>query len=620
MRPRNFPISLTLVALTTFVAGASVLEAGFSPANAFAAAKESQSPAASEDTKPIASFSPQLRWGRVGNDSYAGEIVASLGKLFETNSERINFAKNELPNLLEQALPRSVGRLFPFRRSHKIPESFFFENFGREGFFVGELDPKVPPILSATDTADWVELRSPRRVETAREFTPPLPLSLGLRGLGTQKPWSTEIFSSSWNLHFDNAAAIVEFGGLKCWNKAQPKKPFASLAEPSQFTKCSTPLKNVTQDVVLPKQLPRKIGAAAAAASAAVNPPSAPPNCFPMGSLQTQTLELLGDEKAGHCLLWRASQDERFLHKPLSSKLICLNARHKSFQKTRFSSVVAILPSSWTDSVHVIESDDGLVTSHRLSLATLSVTKEEILVPTGQNLRSSAFPRQRTGLYACQQNSTAAAPSNINSDVSPSSVDWIYVDSTVYEGLRPTRPETDVAWRLRDSKNGAVEVERLSWPQLQYDHPSITNERPYACVAARHIDARCGLRVLQTAMQLSEEWLNRDFDKSDVPAATQLAAVLIVAQSLEKLVTALPDWSLRGETEALLDVYSLKAKQLLENKSLASSGIKAERMERTTRSPKRYVDLTTSSPDYIAIKNLLSTSADFWALLKQKSL
>jgi hypothetical protein len=620
MRPRNFPRLLTLVALTTVVAGASVLDASFIFKNVAASANESKISAASEDIKTTNKFSPQLRWGRVGNDSYASEVVSSLGKLFETHSERINFSKSELPNLLEQAIPRTIGRLFPFRRSHKIPENFFFENFGRAGFLVGELDPKVPPILSATDTADWVELRSPGRVETAREFTPPLPLGAGLRGLGTQKPWSTEIFSSTWNLHFDNAAAIVEYGGLKCWNKAQPKKPFASLGEPSQYTKCSSPLKSVAQEVVLPKQLPRKIGSAAAAAAAAVNPPSAPPNCFPMGTLQTQSLELLGDEKAGHCLLWRGSQDERFLQKALSSRLICLNARHKSFQKTRFNSVVAILPSSWTDSVHVIESDDGLVTAHRLSLATLSVTKEEISVPTGQNLRSSAFPRQRTGLYACQQNAIAAAPSNTNLEVSAAAIDWIYIDSAVYEGLRPTRPETDIAWRLRDSKNGGVEVERLSWPQLQYDHPSITNERPYACVAARHIDARCGLRVLQTAMQLSEEWLNRDFDKSDVPAATQLAAVMIVAQSLEKLVTALPDWSLRGETEALLEVYTLKAKQLLENKSLASSGIKAEKAERVTPRPKRYLDLPASSPDYIAIKNLLSSSADFWALLKQKSL
>ncbi|MFZ9520966.1 MAG: hypothetical protein ACO3A4_10860 [Silvanigrellaceae bacterium] len=617
MRPRIFLRSSKPFALTTLVAGVYLF---CLPESAATAASEKKTGTTDEGSM-VASFSPQLRWGRNSGDSNSNEIVTALVKLFEDRSQRLNFAKNDLPNLLEQAIPRTIGRLFPFRKAHKVPENFFFENFGRLGFLAGELDQKVPPILSGTDTAEWIELRSPRRVETAREFTPPLSIQQGLRGLGTQKPWSPEIFSTAWTLHFDNAATIIEFGGLKCWNKAQPKKPFASLTEPSPFTKCSSPIKSITQDSALPKQLPRKVGAAAAAAAAAASPLSTVPTCHPMGSTQSQSLELFGDEKAGHCLLWRASHDERFLQKPLSSELICLNARHKSYQKTRFNSVVAILPSSWPDSVHVIESDDGLMTAHRLSLATLSGTKEEISVPTGQSLRSSAFPKQRTGLYACQQPSVpAGAQTGANLDSAPVAVDWIYVDSAVYEGLRPTRPETEIAWRLRDSKEIGVEVERLSWSQLQYDHPSITNDRPFACIASRHVDSRCGLRVLQTAMQLSEEWLNRDFDKSDVPAATQLAAVLLVAQSLEKLIGALPDWSLRTETEALLEVYSLKAKQLLENKALAATGIKAERTKRDISATRRYLDLPVTSSEYTAIKNLLSSSADFWAQLKQKSL
>lgn len=580
--------------------------------------------AASPELKPQESSKPslaaQLRWGRLDPNSETTALVDALHRLFEQESNKPNFAKRELISLLEQALPRRLSQLFPFRPVHKIPEPFFFENFGRWGFLVGELNLRVPPILSGTGTADWIELRSPEPVPTARELTPPTSIVQGLRALSTQNPWSGEIFSTAWSQPFEIAAAMVEYGGLKCWNKALPKKQYENLGEPAQHTRCGGPLKSLTQEAGLPKQLPKKLGSGQPAAPASVAQSPAPLSCLPMGELNTQSLELMGDDKAGHCLLWRNSRDERFQHRATNSKLICLNARHKSFQKTRFNAVVAVLPSSQPDTVHILESDDGLLSAHRLSFATLTATKENVTVPSGQNLRSTAFPRQRTGLYACQQagNST---PQPFNSlDVSNVKMDWVYIDEAIYSGLRAPRAETDVAWRMRESNDGQVEVERLSWSQLQYDHPSITSERPFACITGREVDAKCGLRVLQTAMQLSEEWLSGEFDRNNVPPAIQLATTLLIGQSLEKLLIQLPDWSLRSETAELLNVYSQKARQLVETKIAGPGTLNLLRYAKPFPQPQRYVDLPPDSQDYLDIKKLLSSSADFWALLKQKSL
>lgn len=582
------------------------------------AADESKSSNATEQSQPT--FTNQLRWGRMDPKSDTAEVVQSLNELFLQDSQKLNFAKRDLTSLLEQSMPRKLGSLFPFRRAHKIPPQLFFENFGRRGFLVGEIDPRVPPILSGTETADWLELRSFEPVPTAREFATPLPLNQGLRGLGTQNPWSTEIFSAGWTQPFETASSIVEYGGLKCWNKSLANKQFPTLAEPATHVRCSVPLKELSQESAIPRQLPRKVGSAAAASAAASNAPSTPPACLPMGRLQTQSLELLGDEKAGHCLLWRQSLDERFIQKGSSSKLVCLNARHKSFQRTRFNSVVAVLPTSRPDAIHILESEDGLLMAHRLSLATLSVSKEEVTVPSGQNLRSAAFPLHMTGLYACQQPGTPTKTLFPNADNTSANLDWVYVDDVIYSGLRPVRSETDVAWRIKESADGSLDVERLSWSQLQYDHPSISNDRPFACVSAREIDAKCGLRVLQTAMQLSEEWLNGDFDKNGVSPAVQLSASLIVAQSLERVARALPNWSLRPETEELLSVYSQKIRQLSENKALARSGITFATPAKKLPASQRFLDLPSNSQDFNAIKKLLSSSVDFWAVLKQKSL
>lgn len=586
----------------------------------YAAASKSK-PEQKQEPLPRPELTPQLRWARPDNQNESADTVQALKGLFENHGHKLNFAKRDLTNLLEQSMPRKLGSLFPFRRVHKVPEQLFFENFGSKGFLVGEVNPRVPPILSGTDTAEWLELYSRETLPRAREFTPPLPVLQGLKGLGTQAPWAPEIFSTSWAQQFEAAGSIIEHGGLRCLNKSSGKKSYPNLAEPAAHFRCGTPIKILSAETALPKQLPRKIGSAAAAAAAAVNPPAAPPACVAMGRQASQSLELLGDEKSGHCLLWRSSRDERFYQKAMSSKLICLNARHKSFQRTRFNSVVAVLPSERQDVIHILESEDDMLTSYRLSLATLSVAKEEISVPSGQNLRAAAFPAQKTGLYACQQattqteNSLFATPESL-----AAGTDWIYVDNAVYSGLRPTRPETDTAWRIRESRDGVLEAERLSWSQLQYDHPSVTNDRPFACVVAREIDARCGIRVLQSAMQLSEEWLNGDFDRNDVTPAVQLATTLLIGQSLEKVMIALPDWSLRGETLQLLGVYSQKIRQLLDNKALERSGIALSRDAGAFPAAQKYLDIPSDSPDYIAVKKLLSSSVDFWALLNQKSL
>lgn len=580
-----------------------------------AEASSSEKTSAAKPTQFFAS----LRWGRQSPDSESLEITSSLGAIFQQHTTDINFSKRGLTSLLEQGLPRQLGRLFPFRPMHQVPTQFFFENFAPIAFLVGEINKKVPPILAETDTAEWLELKSRDPIPPARELNAPLPMRQGLRTFSLQNPWSNEIFSSAWKNYFDSAASIVENGGLNCLRKFLKKNPVGTEAAPAHF-RCSTPLQALLKDNGIPKLLPGKLGPLTIPPINTVPTAAVQPTCIPMGRMNMQALELLGDEKSGHCLLWRASKDERFQQRPFSSKLICLNARHKSFQRTRFNSVVAVLPSSQTDALHVLESEDGLITAHRLSLATLSIGKVEITTNSGQSLRNAAFPQNRTGLYACQQPSATTAQPFPSTETFGTNVEWVYLDDAVYAGLRTTRPETDVAWRLKETSDSSIDVERLNWSQLSYDHPSITAERAFACSAARDIDAKCGVRVLQTALQISEEWLSGEFDRSEFPIQVQLSATLLVAQALEKTMLALPDWSLRDETETLLGFFQKKSQTLSENSTFAGNAPKIERGARSFPTARRYLDVALDSQEYLSIKKSISSAGDFWALLKQKPL
>lgn len=584
-----------------------------------ATARAEIAPGELEGHRSNSEYTAALRWGKPSPDSNANKITDALNSLFKKRAQDLNFSKRDLTNLLEESMPRQLGRLFPFRKVHSIPSEFFFENFAPLAFLVGEINPRVPPILAETETAEWLELKSLQPIPQAREFNKPVATNIGLRALAQQGAWSNEVFSAEWSKHFDSAAAVLEQGGLRCSKKAATKNTADSQNIPVHF-RCGTTSAALAQENNIPKQLPRKVTNATAETPLTQASAAGAPTCVPMGRLNMQALEMLGDEKAGHCVLWRASRDERFQQRAFSSKLICLNSRHKSFQRTRFNSVVAVLPSSRQDSLHLVESDDGLLSSHRLSLATLTVSKNEVTTNSGQNLRNTMFPQQRTGLYLCQSPTTPNAQPFLSSENVGANVEWVYVDDSIYAGLRNVRPETDVAWRIKETSEASVSVERLNWSQLQYDHPAIVADRPFTCAAARNVDMKCGLRIVQTALQISEEWIAGDFERSAVPVQVQLSAALVLAQSLEKTIWSLSDWALREETEALFGFFRNKVRTLSEDRAFAGAPPRIEISTKTLPPVRRYLDLANTAPEYRAIKNSISSTGDFWATLKQKPL
>ena len=577
-----------------------------------------------------AEYATMLRWGRPEPDSRSEEITLRLAELFNSRATQLNFSKRNLTSLLEEAFPRRLGRLFPFRTVAYVPSEFFFENFAPFGFLVGELNTRVPPLLSETKTADWLELRSNRPIESLRELTPHVTLQRGLRALSLQSPWANEVFSTLWETKFESAVEIIESGGVQCMQAQQPATSTSKISSPKPAQqalpphfRCSKPSGKREPDAGIPKQLPRKIGPVGTdSGSVTSNTPPSQPACLPAGRLQSQALELIGDEKAGHCFLWRASLDERFHQRTMRSKLICLNAKYKSFQKTRFNNVVAVIPSARDDQVNIIEAEDGLLTSYRISLATLSVKKNEIFASSGQNLRNSQFPRNRTGLYACK--SPASTSKTLAPFASPmlsaSHLEWVYLDDAIYSGLRQARPETDVAWRLREVRDGVIDAEKLSWSQLKYDHPSVTAEPSFTCATYRSMDATCALRVLQTSLQVSEEFLKGYFDSKQIDPQIQLSVATIIGQSLEKVTKALPDWALNNESQSLLSFFLDKAHALAKQvEGSEVSGVTFNINGAQKLKPK-YYDVDEGSQDYLAIKYKIFSASDFWATLKQKPL
>jgi hypothetical protein len=566
-----------------------------------------------------------LRWGKQPNETRTAEIVSDIGRIFTLRNSDLNFSKRGLRSLLEQANPSSLARISPFRPAQSIPQQFFFENFAPIGYLVGEKNPRVPPILAETETADWLELKAHTSIPLARELSPLLPAVQPLRALSLQGTWSSEIYSTPWNKHFDSAAALIEAGGIRCLKKNPKAGPNSAMVELPAHVRCTLPAPVFGKDNPFAQQLPKKLAAPQASTHpSTVTANAVPsPSCQPAGRLGMQTLELMGDEKGGHCLLWRVSQDERFQHRRISSKLICLNTLHKSFQRTRFHSVVSVLPSAIRkDEVHLVEAEDGNLNTQRLNLLALSLTKTDFTTSSGQNLRNSSFPQQRTGLYVCRQSnpSPSASPLMGPPVTVPPALEWVYLEDSVYAGLRPAKLETEVAWRFRENTDATLNIERLSWAQLQYDHPSITSERAFACVTSRNIDAKCGLRVLQTALQISEEWLSGEFERTEVPAHVQITTALLLAQSLEKVAEELPDWALREENESLLTFFQKKAEVLAGNNAFTGNPPHIEPQRKKRYPTRRYLDIPSDSQDYLSIKKSLTSAGDFWALLKQKPL
>lgn len=585
-------------------------------------------PVAASDDASHDKLQTTLRWGRSVPGSRPESITLGLTELFNSRTRALNFSKRNLTSLLEEAFPRKFGRLFPFRSVAPIPAELFFENFAPIGFLIGELNTRVPPILSETKTADWLELKSNRPIELLREVSPRATLNQGLRSLALQSPWSADVFSALWEEKFEAAAQIIEHGSLHCKNAmpivgAVTGKNATGKQQPPSHFQCSRPYNVSPREVGIPRQLPRKIGPVATApqqTESAILP--APPACLPAGRIGMQTLELIGDEKAGHCFLWRSSLDERFQQRPMTSKLICLNARYKSFQKTRFNNIVAIIPSNRTDQINIIEAEDGVLSSHNLNLSTLSVRKNEISASSGQNIRNSSFPRNRSGLYVCKNPASIVANQSpfTNPTTSAAQLEWIYLDDSLYAGLRQGRPETDVALRIREIREGVIDAEQLSWSQLKYDHPSIVAEPGFSCVANSAIDANCALRVLQTSMQISEELLNGSFSTEQVDPQIQFSVVSLVGQALDKVAVNFSDWALTEETQALLTFYTQTAKSLASRPDVGSAGELSIRPAKPKTINTKYLDISRESQDYLAIRNKIFSTGDFWATLKQKSL
>ena len=134
------------------------------------------------------------------------------------------------------------------------------------------------------------------------------------------------------------------------------------------------------------------------------------------------------------------------------------------------------------------------------------------------------------------------------------------------------------------------------------------------------MDATCALRVLQTSLQVSEEFLKGYFDSKQIDQQIQLSVATLIGQSLEKVTKALPDWALNNESQSLLSFFLDKAHALAKQvEGSEVSGVTFNINGAQKLKPK-YYDVDEGSQDYLAIKYKIFSASDFWATLKQKPL
>lgn len=253
----------------------------------------------------------------------------------------------------------------------------------------------------------------------------------------------------------------------------------------------------------------------------------------------------------GRCVLYRSRSEDS---KGPRSKVHCLDPVGSHHLWRNLDYVDFAFPTVDPETFFLVESQFSPPRVTEISL------KEGFFQSVSDGQAAFAAPRTRTpissqqlqglpqgqyGIYQCQATVLGAAEKRM-----------YFVDQDVFKGRRQVSPPEDRVYGYFPTREGGLQSKTFTWAELMEQFPAIDSFPEMSCAFDPDIDVKCGVRVLQTAIQLLWERRAGDLDRVATPELVKATAE-IQLHLLTKVRSALPDWGLAKETAFLLAQYEL---------------------------------------------------------------
>jgi hypothetical protein len=300
-------------------------------------------------------------------------------------------------------------------------------------------------------------------------------------------------------------------------------------------------------------------------------------NCRALGVTGRNGLSLFGQNSAGSkCLLYKSQFEER---PGFRTKLHCLDvpgSQHlwKNLEFVDFA-VESVKPGRYfvlesryspprVTQIELTEKWSQTVSGGGSSIPGASVSESgKGKLPHGSAM--IALPSEEFGQYVCSETVGKDDPS----------AKLFLVPPPVYRGQRPVNLDEDLVYSYRFDSTAIRDSEILSWRQVMPRYPALDAFPPLTCVFDSSIDVKCGIRALQTSLQL--HWEIRSGVLGRVASKNVQTALLGLDRAILRRVQAeLRNWGFKTELALLLE----ESEYLLQDRKANASNEQIQRLQK----------------------------------------
>ena len=277
--------------------------------------------------------------------------------------------------------------------------------------------------------------------------------------------------------------------------------------------------------------------------------------CEPKGPHRSNEIEVFSAENSGTCLFQQQNFDERAPQADKKSALICAHPSKRLLQTQLPDAAQFVFPSQKKDFFHFYEGKYSPAKISTLNLADLSWRPNPrasvgLIPQTKPSGSALAIPTSASGLYECR------SPQSLTGS------QWFLVEHDVFVGQRRIASDTEQVWRVSETADLHLQVERLAWKNAIKNVPELDAFPGWSCLDSPALDVKCGIRVLQTTGQLALETLAGASDSTLSPAV-QWNVFLAGYLALRRVNQELPEWQLKRETALLANFFRAQLNGLL---------------------------------------------------------
>ncbi len=266
--------------------------------------------------------------------------------------------------------------------------------------------------------------------------------------------------------------------------------------------------------------------------------------CKAVGIVDEQGIEGFGVTSGtkARCVLYRSAYEDSW---GVRSKVHCLLPVQQKHLWSNFDHVDFVFPTSQLEQFVLVESrfDPPRLTHVNLDKGVYRDVRSDSrgldFRSSGGKSRFNGLPRGDYGAYQCMVRKRGKALRQL-----------FFVPKEVYLGKREVNLNQDRVHGFHPSASGVISSEALSWREVMTTYPSLDRFPELGCVYELSVDAKCGIKALQTAAQIVWEEQSGALAKVTTKGV-RLATLGVTHNLLERLNSALPQWGLSQEVGLL---------------------------------------------------------------------